>query len=97
MITHESVDDDYDYGVVHTIQAAPDYAPPVVLEVVHHQGWYYVTRKPWNRRHGRPTNSFSRHSREDLALRAALKKARRYEAAYAVDRSRGRFKKGGET
>ena len=90
MITHEHLEDD-GYGVVHKIQAAPDYAPPVVLDVALYQGWYYVVRSPWHRRYGRPTNFFSRHSREDLALRAALRRARRYEAAYAVDRSRGRF------
>lgn len=94
MIAHEAVDDEV---LVHKVTVSPDYAPTITLEVVTHQGWYYVSRKPWNRRLGRPTKFLSRHSREDLALRAALRRARRYEAAYAVDRSRGRFKKGGET
>lgn len=88
MITHEQMEDAH--GVLHAIHAVPDFAPPVVLYVVFYQTRYYVIRQGW-RPYTRPQNFFSRHAREDLALRAALRRARRYEAAYAVDRSRGRF------
>lgn len=98
--------------VLHQIKVKPEYAPEVTLYVFQRAGFKtcYVVRDPHrfvpqttsrmgygNHHRGNSTNFLSKHSREDLALAAALRRARRYEAAYSVDRSRGHFRKGGET
>lgn len=102
MITHEEVQD---ATILHKITVVPKFAPQIELYVVqtNHSKSFYVVRDPKDffparrsryytvRSREAELNFFSRHSREDLALRAALRRARRYEAAYAVDRSRGRF------
>lgn len=112
MITHEEVQEEVgptyrpSGTVLHKITVTPEFAPEVTLYVIQRWGFStcYVVRDPTkfhflHRRYGRSEgpNYLSKHSRGDLALGAALRRARRYEAAYAVDRSRGRFRKGGET
>ena len=112
MIAHEEMQEEVgpkyrpNGTVLHKITVSPEFAPEVTLYVIQRWGFstHYVVRDPskfhfLHRRYGRSEapNFLSKHSSMELALRAALRRARRYEAAYAVDRSRGRFRKGGET
>lgn len=77
--------DSYDprWRRLHTVTAEPKFAPAVTIYVVqfNRDGMYVVTRRPEE-----PSNYFSRHSTESVALRAAMRRARLYEEAYSVDR-----------